>query len=89
VIPDRNETRARLHSPGDFGVYGNAIEHARYAVPAKGDRRRCRWGCKGRTTHWGRVNGVTMTGGCELSVRRWVKNGPQLPASMQGPADSA
>lgn len=36
-------------------------------------RRRCHCGCGARATHLGRANGVGMTVGCELSVRRWAR----------------
>lgn len=75
----RSEVRARLLSPGEFGVRGSAVSHARYIEPMSGrwrNRRRCRCGCNGKNSHAGRANGVTLTSGCELSVRRWVRDGP-------------
>lgn len=36
-------------------------------------RRRCGCGCGRRATHRGMANGVCLTMGCELSMRRWVK----------------
>lgn len=38
-------------------------------------RRRCPCGCRGRTTHYGLGDGVALTHGCELSIRRWVRDG--------------
>jgi len=55
-----------------WGEWGSANEHIRYAQPIS-SRRRCRCGCKGRETHNGMCNGVTLTSGCELYVRRWVR----------------
>lgn len=37
-------------------------------------RRRCWCGCKTRATHIGLANGLAMTRGCELFIRRWVRN---------------
>lgn len=69
------ETRARLASPGYWGEQGNALQHPLHmaAAPARA-RRRCSCGCKGRATHVGYANGVPLTGGCELQVRRWVRD---------------
>lgn len=38
-------------------------------------RRRCNCGCGTRATHTGLGNGVALMIGCELSVRRWVRDG--------------
>lgn len=38
-------------------------------------RRRCNCGCNGRATHIGTGDGAGMMGGCELTVRRWVRDG--------------
>ncbi len=39
-------------------------------------RRRCPCGCGGTSTHSGRgTNGVALMWGCELHVRRWVRDG--------------
>jgi len=37
-------------------------------------RRRCHCGCGKRATHIGLANSMAMTRGCELYVRRWVKD---------------
>jgi hypothetical protein len=37
-------------------------------------RRRCWCGCGKRATHTGLAAGVAMTHGCEMLIRRWVKN---------------
>jgi hypothetical protein len=55
-----------------WGQHGS-IEHIRYAEPLK-SRRKCHCGCCGRQTHIGKANGVGLSWGCELSVRRWVKD---------------
>lgn len=38
-------------------------------------RKRCYCGCGGKATHVGRGQGCAMMGGCELYVRRWVRDG--------------
>jgi hypothetical protein len=70
----RDETRARLASPGRWGEEGNAAAGPRHVAEAPDRRRRCSCGCKGRTTHVGYANGCAMTSGCELYVRRWVRD---------------
>ncbi len=58
-----------------FGQWGSATEHKRYIDPiAKGIRRKCRCGCGRWATHVGKANGVALTMGCELLVRRWVRD---------------
>lgn len=56
-----------------WGEWGSATEHSRYAEPIS-SRRRCHCGCKSRVTHNGMTNGVTLMNGCELHVRRWVRD---------------
>jgi hypothetical protein len=36
-------------------------------------QRRCECGCNQRATHIGKVSGVGVIIGCELTVRRWAK----------------
>lgn len=75
---ERQETRARLASPGDWGRHGSSTSHVRYAKEYKrrpGGQPRCHCGCKSTVTHLGMANGVCLTSGCELYVRRWVRNG--------------
>lgn len=72
------ELRARAASPGGWGEYASAADHQRYTVPLSGrfrNRRRCDCGCGGKTTHAGAANGLALTSGCELSMRRWVRDG--------------
>lgn len=38
-------------------------------------RRLCDCGCKTKATHVGMCNGVVLRRGCELSMRRWVRDG--------------
>ena len=62
-----------------WGQHGSATEHIRYAEPwPKGERRgrrKCSCGCEKMQTHIGKANGIALMGGCELTVRRWVKTG--------------
>lgn len=56
--------------------WGNALLHKRTMQPVEpSSRRRCHCGCKRRATHLGMANGVTLITGCELLIRRWVKQG--------------
>lgn len=57
-------------------IWGSASEHTRFMVKAPSkSRQRCGCGCKQRATHVGMANGVALTSGCELRVRRWVRDG--------------
>ena len=38
-------------------------------------RRRCGCGCKGKAAHVGLGDGMALMMGCELRVRRWVRDG--------------
>lgn len=55
----------------DWGEWGSATQHRLYAEPIS-SRRKCRR-CKGRETHVAMANGVALTSGCELHVRRFIK----------------
>lgn len=60
-----------------FGVIGSVDGH-RYMQPVQSrSRRRCPC-CKARATHMGMNNGVGLIAGCELRVRRWVRDGRQM-----------
>jgi hypothetical protein len=57
--------------------WANAFQHRRYSEPvAAKARRQCHCGCKRRATHRGMANGMALMSGCELTVARWVKQGP-------------
>lgn len=59
-----------------WGQHGSAAEHVRYAEPVwSTSRRRCACGCKKRATHVGMANGLALLRGCELRIRRWVRDG--------------
>lgn len=53
--------------------WASAHHHPRYMQEFY-TRRKCRCGCEGRITHAGMANGIALYTGCELSVRRWVKD---------------
>lgn len=60
----------------DFGQWGSSERHKRYDQKAETkSRRRCHCGCKRRATHLGMANGVCLMMGCQLSVKRWVRDG--------------
>ena len=51
-------------------------EHIRYMElrPKRPGRKpKCNCGCGMPKTHTGFANGVSLTSGCEMSMRRWVK----------------
>lgn len=73
------EVRARLEGGAGFGTYGSSQEHRRYTQLLPGrfrNRRKCHCGCGGKSSHMGMANGLGLTSGCELSMRRWVRDGP-------------
>jgi hypothetical protein len=74
--PDRALVRLILAGKGhDGGGWASATEHLRAAVPIPPhSRRRCSCGCGRRATHAGVANGFAMMSGCELEVRRWVRD---------------
>jgi hypothetical protein len=59
-----------------WGTYSNVMEHVRYIQPIIGrrGRRKCYCGCNRRATHLGMANGVALAHGCELQMRRWVRD---------------
>jgi hypothetical protein len=71
---DEAVTRAKTQAGYD-PTWASASEHARDCWPAPDRRRKCRCGCGGRATHVGGANGIALTMGCELSIRRWVRTG--------------
>lgn len=58
---------------GSWGTWGSATQHQRYMEPLK-SRKKCHCGCGGYVTAIGMANGVGLYWGCELSVRRWVRD---------------
>lgn len=68
------EIEARLRSSGGWGEVASA-DGDRYMSAVKSSRvRRCQCGCGGRVTHVGASNGLALMSGCEMSVRRWVRD---------------
>lgn len=62
--------RGGMDGWGQVGLPGQTRYHE--PVDAK-SRRRCGCGCRRRATHHGMANGVCLIMGCDLSMRRWVK----------------
>lgn len=60
-----------------WGQWGLIAHHIGYAEPqtARGHHyHKCRCGCQGKAKWRAMFNGLCMYEGCELSVRRFVKN---------------
>jgi hypothetical protein len=56
------------------GVY-NALDGRRTMAPVpSSSRRRCSCGCGKRASHMMLADGCCMGIGCELLVRRWIRN---------------
>lgn len=77
-----------------WGQIASSETNVRYAEPwpkeQRKGRRMCRYGCRKKSTHTGRANGLTLTQGCQMSIARWVKTGafpsmqPALRARERG-----
>jgi hypothetical protein len=76
---------ARAMAAGLIGANGyragSADGHRAMITTRPTSRRRCSCGCKQRQTHVGLGDGVALMGGCELSVRRWVRDGYRAATS--------
>lgn len=58
------------------GTISGSVDGMRSMAPVgPKSRRRCHCGCKGRATHRGLGDGLCLTTGCELFIRRWVRDG--------------
>jgi hypothetical protein len=58
-----------------WGQWGSIAHHRLYLQPAdRKSRRRCFCGCRKRATHLLMANGVAMSMGCELEMRRRAKH---------------
>ena len=86
-VIEREEVRARLS--GKFGSdgtrWGSVNGHRSMTTIYPTSRRRCRCGCQKRATHVGMGDGLALTDGCELSIRRWVRDGYAAPVSDDDP----
>ena len=53
-----------------------SVERRRYlsVIPDRRRARRCPCGCGQRASHLGMANGIALAYGCELFIRRWVRN---------------
>lgn len=54
---------------------GSVFGHRSMTKVAPSSRRRCYCGCKARATHSGLGDGICLVMGCEMFVRRWVRDG--------------
>ena len=54
---------------------GRADGHRAMIATRPTSRRRCSCGCGQRSTHVGLGDGLGMMSGCEMRVRRWVRDG--------------
>jgi hypothetical protein len=65
---------AMMGGTEEWGSWGSAQHHELYVQVNKAmSRRKCHCGCGGRKTHGAFANGIILSGGCELSMRRWAK----------------
>lgn len=76
---DKDKQRLRAQAAGQtrWGKIGSA-DQLRYMTRMPGryrNRSKCHCGCRGKASHSGAANGVTLVWGCELSTMRWVKTG--------------
>lgn len=72
-LPPEALKAAMIGGTESWGQWGSADQHIRYIQRAPSAlRRRCNCGCKRRASHSGMANGVCLTSGCELSMRRWA-----------------
>jgi len=68
---------AKAEQAGGCGQTGK-VSDPRHVEPLPSrlrNRSRCSCGCGGKQTHVGKANGLALTSGCELSIRRWVRDG--------------
>lgn len=73
----REDTKAMLAGKiGNDGTRVGSADGSRSMVKIPStSRRRCGCGCKARATHVGLGDGIALMSGCELKVRRWVRDG--------------
>lgn len=58
------------------GVRSGSVRGSRSIIETDPkSRRRCSCGCGKRATHVGLGDGLALTIGCEMKVRRWVRDG--------------
>ena len=78
----REDTKAMLAGKiSADGTRSGSVDGSRSMVSAPSrSRRRCGCGCKGRATHVGLGDGLALMSGCEMKVRRWVRDGYGQPS---------
>ena len=74
---DREQIRAAVAGQIGWGQHATTATMLRYSVgiEGRGGRPKCPCGCGVRSTHYGAVNGLTMTSGCEFAIRVWIRDG--------------
>lgn len=71
---EKERARAAALGQPEWATWASADAHHRYVEPIHPrSRRRCSCGCGSRATHVGCANGLGLTSGCELSMRRWAR----------------
>ena len=58
---------------GQMGSVSNRVLYIEPQTPNRGHYRKCLCGCGGKANYRIMANGICMTSGCELSVRRKAK----------------
>jgi hypothetical protein len=69
---DVKELQARLLSSGGWGEVSS--ENGNRYMRQSSQRRKCSCGCGKNVTHSGCSNGLALVSGCELYVRRWMRD---------------
>lgn len=65
-----------MENDNGFERYGNAELHKRYMQNTdSGSRKKCHCGCGKKATKLGMANGVCLSIGCDLYIRRWIRDG--------------
>lgn len=74
-IQDASKITGVPSGTGEWTRFGSVDGSHSMTPRPTGSRRRCDCGCKSRATHFGLSDGLVMMSGCELRVRRWVRDG--------------
>lgn len=71
--------RGGIDGWGQIGGMPGQIRYMEQRPKRPGRKPKCNCGCGTPKTHIGFANGVCLTSGCEMSMRRWVKLGGSRP----------
>jgi len=82
-VIEREELRARAAGLIDSdGIRSGSVNgHRTLTRLPSTSRKRCSCGCGKRATHVGLGDGLALMSGCELRVRRWVRDGDSRGAA--------